>query len=128
MIDTGANFTTISWSSVEGTRLAKEKRRLHEAWVVQGAVGEFKPRMVVKLDKIIIGGVLLNKHEMLLMDFETLQVNANGKYPLIIAGIDLMGGRDFVLDFKNNALYIEPNDRGWFLRGNASRLYQPSEQ
>ena len=127
MIDTGANFTTISWNSLKGTRLAKEKRRLREEWVIQGAVGEFKPRMVVKLDKINIGGVGLFKHEMLLMDFEQLQVNGNGQYPLIIAGIDLMGGRDFVLDLKNDALYVEPTDRGWFLRGNASRLLQPTD-
>jgi len=49
MFDTGANFSTISWNSVEGTRLEKEKKRLREEWVVQGAIGEFKPRMVVKL-------------------------------------------------------------------------------
>lgn len=127
MIDTGANFTTISWSSLDGTRLAKEKKRLREEWVIQGAVGEFKPRMIVKLDKLNIGGVPLFKHELLLMDFEQLQVNGHGQYPLIIAGIDLMGGRDFVLDLKNDALYVEPSDRGWFLRGSASRLLQQSE-
>lgn len=116
MIDTGANFTTISWSSVDGTRLAKERKKLREEWVVQGAVGKFKPSMVIKLDKINIGGISLFKHEMLLVDFDEMQVNGNGQYPLIIAGIDLMGGRDFVLDLKNDALYVEPSDRGWFLR------------
>lgn len=127
MIDTGSNFTTISWNSVNGTRLGKEKKRLRDEWVVQGAVGEFKPSLVVKLDKIIIGGISLSKHEMLVMDFEELQVSGNGQYPLIIAGIDLMGGRDFVLDLKNDVIYLEPTDRGWFLRGNASRLMQPTE-
>jgi len=127
MFDTGANFTTISWSSVEGTKLAKEKKRLREEWVVQGAVGEFKPRMVVKLDKISIGGIPLLKHEMLLMDFDKMQVNGRGQYPMVIAGIDLIGGRDFVLDFQNDLVYVEPTDRGWNLRGNASRLLQSSQ-
>jgi len=128
MFDTGANFSTISWNSVEGTRLEKEKKRLREEWVVQGAIGEFKPRMVVKLDKVNIGGISLRKHEMLLMDFEKMQVNGRGQYPLIIAGIDLIGGRDFVLDFQNDVVYVEPKDRGWNLRGNASRLLQPTLQ
>ncbi|NNC38778.1 MAG: hypothetical protein EX271_02100 [Acidimicrobiales bacterium] len=127
LIDTGANFTTLSWNSVDGTRLEKEKKRLREQWVVQGAVGEFKPRIVVKLDKIIIGGVQLFKHELLLMDFEELQVNGKGQYPLVIAGVDLMGGRDFVLDFKNNVVYLEPSDRGWYVGGNASRLLDQYE-
>lgn len=125
VLDTGANFTTISWSSVKGTRLEKEKKRLREEWVVQGAIGEFKPRLVVKLDKLIVGGILLPKHELLLMDFDDFPVNGNGKYPLIIAGIDLMGGQDFVLDFKQDVLYVEPRGRKWNLRSKASRLTYP---
>lgn len=125
VLDTGANFTTISWSSVEGTRLEKEKKRLREEWTIQGAVGEFSPRLVVRLDKINIGGVVLPKHELLLMDLDDFPVNGNGKYPLIVAGIDLMGGQDFVLDFKEDKLYIKPRGRKWNLRAKASRMGHP---
>ena len=124
MIDTGSNFTTISWNSVEGSELGKEKERLRDEWMVQGAVGDFEPRMAVRLDEINIGGIRLLNHELLLMSFPELQVNGKGQYPLIIAGIDLMGGRDFVFDFKNDVLYVEPDEINQQLPRDESRLLQ----
>jgi len=122
VLDTGSNFTTINWVSVKGTSLEKEKTRLRDEWVVQGAVGEFKPSLVVKLDKLIVGGIELQKHELLLMDLDDFPVNGHGKFPLIIAGIDLMGGRDFVLDLKEKILFVEPSRKALSVRPNASRI------
>lgn len=116
LLDTGANFSAINWMSVKGTSISKERRRLREKWVIQGSVGAFKPRMLVRLEKTYIGGIRLRQHEFLVMDFEKFPVNNYGAYPLVIAGIDIFEGRDFTLDFDNKYLYIAPKSRDFTLR------------
>ncbi|PHR94294.1 MAG: hypothetical protein COA69_01480 [Robiginitomaculum sp.] len=107
LFDTGASFTAISWDIVESTKLGKEKRRLREEWVVQGAVGEFKPRIRVILKELVIGGVALKKHELLVMNFDNLPLSHYGKYPLVITGVDFLGEHDFVLDLDHGRLVLD---------------------
>ncbi len=106
MFDTGAEFTAISWNIVDGSRLGIEKKRLRKEWVVQGAVGDFKPRLRIMLDKFILDGLLFKKHEIIVMDFDKMPINGYGQYPLVITGVDMLGGHDFVLDLKNWDLYL----------------------
>ncbi len=108
LLDTGASFTTINWKSVKGIELGNYKHRLRTDWVVQGAVGTFKPSMRIRLNRLKVGGVRLRNHELLIMDFDKLPINAYGKHPLVITGVDLMAGRDFVLDFAGRQLLIAP--------------------
>lgn len=100
LFDMGASFTAISWDIVEGTPLRKEKKRLRDDWEVHGAVGVFKPRIRIIMERIDIGGMPLTAHEILVMNFEGLPINNQGKYPLVITGVDLLGGHDFVLDMQ----------------------------
>lgn len=122
MVDTGANFTTLNWVSVKGTVVEGYKRRLREKWVVQGAVGEFKPRTRVRIDKVEIGGLKFTKRDFVVMDYGELPVNGHGKYPLVIAGVDLMAGQDFVFDFKSNYLLIKPKTTFLNTRAGSSRI------
>ncbi len=111
LLDTGSSFSAINWMSVSGTKISKERRRLREEWLIQGAVGTFKPRLRIILEQTRIGGVEYRYHNFLVMNFDNLPVNNYGEYPLVIAGIDIMEGRDFTLDFINNTLYIAPKPR-----------------
>jgi len=125
LVDTGSNFSAINWMSVKGTAISKERRRLREEWVIQGSIGEFKPRMRVRLEQTHIGGIKLKQHEFLVMNFDDFPVNKYGAYPLVIAGIDLFGGRDFTLDLVNNDLYVAPKSGKITLKNNyrgATRL------
>ncbi len=122
LLDTGSNFSAINWMSVKGTRIAKERRRLREEWIVQGSIGTFKPRIRVKLAQALIGGIRLKNHEFLIMNFDNFPVNNFGKYPLVIAGVDLFEGRDFVLDFPNKRLYLARKRHNIEVKPNASRL------
>lgn len=124
LLDTGSNFTAINWLSVKGTKIAKERRRLREEWVVQGSIDSFKPRMRIRIKELDIGGVKLDRHEFLLMDFENFPINNYGKYPLVIAGIDLFDGRDFILDFVEDAVYLapEPENTKVIIGGQPSRI------
>jgi len=124
LLDTGSNFSAINWMSVGGNTIAKERRRLREEWVIQGSIGKFKPRMRVKLKQTYIGGVKLRGHEFIVMNFDGFPVNDYGKYPLVIAGIDLFEGRDFVLDFPGKNLYLAKKSRGITVRPNATRIKQ----
>lgn len=124
LLDTGSNFSAINWMSVKGTNLAKERRRLREEWVVQGSIGTFKPRIRVKLEQTFIGGVRLKNHEFLVMNFDNFPVNNYGKYPLVIAGVDLFEGRDFVLDFPGKRLYLARKRHNIEVKPNTSRLKQ----
>ncbi len=108
MLDTGANFTSFNWKSVQGTAVEKELKHLRENWIVKGSVGEFKPQKVVRFDLVTIGRIRLKNHRFLMMNFDNLPINNNGKYPLAIAGTDVLGGRDFILDFPNRHLYLAP--------------------
>ncbi len=112
LVDTGAGFTAMNWRIVQNTTLAKTKRRLREDWVVQGAVGEFKPRVRVTLDKLVLGGFMFGKRDLVLVDFNKMPVNNYGAYPLVVCGIDILGGNDFVLDLKNNNLYLKTRYKG----------------
>ncbi len=122
LLDSGSNFSAINWLSVKGTSISKERRRLREEWVIQGSIGTFKPRIRVKLEQTYIGGVRLYNHEFLVMNFDNFPVNNYGKYPLVIAGIDLFEGRDFVLDFPNKHLYLAKKSRNIAVTPNASRI------
>lgn len=122
MVDTGANFTTLNWASVKGTVIEGNKRRLREKWVIEGAVGEFIPRSKIRVDKAEIGGVKFKNWDMLVMDFGALPINGHGKYPLVITGVDLMAGQDFVFDFKNKILLIRPKTDFVNTRPSGSRI------
>ncbi len=125
LLDTGSNFSAINWVSVKGTNISKERRRLREKWIIQGSIGEFKPRVRIRLEQTVIGGVRLKNHEFIIMNFDNFPVNNYGKYPLVIAGIDLFEGRDFVLDFPEKNLYIARKPRNISVRPNATRI-QPN--
>ena len=116
MFDTGSNFTALNWKSVKGTPVAKERKLLKQKWQINGAVGEFKPKRYVRMDRVYIGGLALDMHLFLMMDFENLPLNNYGKYPFAIAGIDILRGRDFILDFPHRKLYIDTKNK----RGNSS--------
>ena len=108
MLDTGANFTTLNWESVKGTTIEKHKRRLREDWVIQGAIGKFSPKSHIKLDSLIIAGRKYKNYSLVVMDFDDLPINEYGKYPLVITGVNLMSGQDFILDLKSRKLLIKP--------------------
>lgn len=108
LFDTGSSFTAISWDIVDGTpALAREKKRLREAWTIQGAVGKFNPRTAIEFDGLLVGGVELKKHKLIVMNFDKLPINNYGKYPLVIAGIGFIGEHDFVLDLKTGQLILD---------------------
>jgi predicted aspartyl protease len=113
MIDTGASFTAISWQTIKGTKVADQRQKLRDAWVIGGAIGEFSPKIRIKMDQFGVGGRQYDHHELLVMDFDSLPITDGGKYPLLIAGIDLFGGRDFVFDFPDKALYLAPTKEEW---------------
>jgi len=122
LLDTGSNFSAINWMSVSDTSISKERRRLREEWIIQGSIGEFKPRMRVLLAETHIGGMKLKQHEFLVMNFDNFPVNKYGAYPLVIAGIDIFDGRDFTLDFINKDLYIAPKPRNLRIGMRSSRI------
>ena len=45
------------------------------------------------------------------MNFESLPINKYGKYPLVIAGIDVFQNRDFILDIPGKRLYLGPKPK-----------------
>ena len=117
MFDTGSGFTALSWNIVEGGKLGKEKRRLKEEWVVQGAVGDFKPTMRIVLDKFIVDGLIFRRQTLLVMDFDKLPINGYGQYPMVIVGVDVLGDYDFILDLKEWKLYLDAPLRAEGKRG-----------
>lgn len=106
LLDTGSGFTAMSWNSLQGTNMDEYRERLHEAWLVEGAVGSFAPKMNVQLKDVKFGGRRYKKHNFILMDFDELPFTNDGSLPLIIAGIDLFDQDDFVFDFARKWVYF----------------------
>lgn len=107
LVDTGASFTLMDWDVIKGTQYYKERKRLHNEWVIQGAVDTFKPRRKILLERFNFGGLILKNHEVLLADMDELPINDYGKYPMLIVGIDAIKGRNFILDLQQNALLVQ---------------------
>ncbi len=107
MLDTGAGFSAISWDIVEGTKLGKEKKRLREKWVIQGAIGEFKPALRFVMRNMIVGGLEFGKRDLVVLNFDQLPINGYGKYPLAVVGVDLFAGHDFILDLNKGDVLID---------------------
>lgn len=122
LIDSGAGFTMLNWKSLNSKYSDIEKVRLREEWVVQGAIGEFVPTSQVIVKNLKIDGLEIDRQNVLILDFDKFPVNGYGKYPLMVMGIDVFGGRDFVLDFQTNQLLMEPRHMNVNLRARASRV------
>ena len=85
-MDTGAQFNMMNWNINRFPKLRTIKRKLRRNWVLQGAVGSFKPVSRIKAENARAGQKFWPESEFLVFDFESLNVLGIDGKPFVIAG------------------------------------------
>lgn len=106
VLDTGASFTAANWTTYKDWRLRTIRRRLEDDWRAQGAVGEFQPRATAIFERLTIGDRLWAPAEVVLVDLNMLRALERPDAELVIAGLDLFGGRDMLIDPLAGRFYV----------------------
>lgn len=108
MLDTGAEFSAMNWSSASFAQAKPIRKRLRKEWELQGAVGTFDPTAKVIMDRIRSGQKFWDNKSFIIMDFKSLGVLGVADEPFIIAGMNFFSEEEFFLDFQRNLLAIKP--------------------
>lgn len=108
MLDTGAEFSAMNWSAASYAQAKPIKKRLRKEWELQGAVGVFRPRAKVMLERIRGGQIYWDDKEFLVMDFDSLDILGIDNKPFIIAGMNLFAKETIFIDFDRDFLTIIP--------------------
>ena len=108
LFDTGAEFSVMNWKAARYSQVRHLRKKMREAWELQGAVGIFNPTTTVKLGRIRSGQVFWEDKNFVVIDFTSLDVLGIEDKPFIIAGMNLFDGESFFVDFDRNFIAIIP--------------------
>lgn len=109
LIDTGADFSVMNWPAAQlKADLGDVYSSLRDDWEVAGAVGEFRPRISLTVDRFIMGEHEWRTPKFLVFDFNSLTDILGEGEPMVIAGSNLFADRRFAFDFGNNELLVDP--------------------
>ena len=108
LLDTGAEDNMMNWSISQYPQLKRARKKLYEKWVVEGAVGSFDPRYIVKTRNIRSGQKFWDESEFLVVDFDGLDILGVKEQPFLIAGSPLLAEQTFYIDFAENFMRFKP--------------------
>ena len=108
LFDTGAEFSVMNWKAARYSQVRHLRKKMREAWELQGAVGIFNPTTTVKLGSIRSGQVFWEDKNFVVLDFTSLDVLGIEDKPFIIAGMNLFEGESFFVDFDRNFIAVIP--------------------
>jgi len=111
LVDTGAEFNAMNWSSASFSQAKYVKKRLREGWELQGAVGTFEPVAKVNMELVRSGQKFWRDKDFIIMDFNSLDVLGTTDEPFIIAGMKLFSDDTLFMDFERNYIAMEPKKR-----------------
>lgn len=128
LIDTGADFSAMNWAAgVKIKELRTHRETLRNNWVVNGAIGEFKPRATVRIGRFSMGEHLWEGPLFFVFDFEALDVIGAAEDALIVAGAPLFQDRRYVIDLGRDRLFIDPSTGPDIDKGPAVRIIPSNE-
>lgn len=110
LLDTGSEFSALNWEAANYSQLRQIRRKLRDAWELQGAVGLFKPTTRVKMERVRSGQVFWTNKEFVVIDFESLEVLGINDQPFMIAGMNLFADDTVFIDFNRDFLAIIPDE------------------
>jgi len=109
MLDTGAEFSVMNWPAASYSQIKHLRKKLREEWLLQGAVGIFRPTTKIRLEGIRGGQIFWTKKEFVVLDFESLDILGIENQPFIIAGMNLFANEALFIDFERNFLSLVPD-------------------
>ena len=108
LLDTGAEYSIMNWHSASYPEMKRRRKRLKEDWDIQGAVGEFSPKIRIRVSQIRSGQKRWFNKDFIVMDLDSLDVLGMRDEPYAIAGANLFAGETMVIDFERNYIAYQP--------------------
>lgn len=108
LLDTGAEISVVNWNEETYPVLKQARKRLQEYWQIQGAIGEFRPRMQVNLQGFSAGTIHWVDKLFMAMKLDNLGVLGVGQENMIVAGVNLLDHDEVFIDFENDVLAMKP--------------------
>ena len=113
LLDIGSEFNLVNWPAIRHPRIWTTRRRLKEEWEISGAIGKFDPKVKVKLKDFRSGQKFWDTQNFLILSLESLDVLGVNDQPFMIAGVDMIAGGTFWLDFKAEQIAFKPLEDSW---------------
>lgn len=108
LLDTGAEFSIMNWHTASYPEMKRRRKRMREDWKIQGAVGEFSPKIKIRVSQLRSGQKRWYNKEFIVMDFDSLDVLGMRDEPYAIAGANLFAEETMVIDFERNYIAYQP--------------------
>ncbi len=111
LIDTGSELSIINWPLASlDPQMKKVRRQIRDKINFEGAIDSFPLKMRTVFFDVKLGDKSWPEIPVFIMDFDTLTPIAPADKPLMIAGVDLFTSSTFAFDFKDNMIYVRPED------------------
>jgi len=108
LLDTGSELNLINWNATIVPELNRLEKRLRMNWKIQGATGNFDPAVRIGVTSMKAGQMRWKNHEFIVMNFDHLDsIGFEGK-PLVVAGMPVLAGQRFFVDFEQRTIWFEP--------------------
>ncbi len=108
LLDTGSDINVINWESGRSVRQIRDlRRRLHDDWEYQGAVGKFDPIARVSVKNMRAGQKIWDQQEFFIMNTDSLEVMGVKTIPFAITGAPILQQQSFVMNFSQNELWLK---------------------
>ncbi len=108
LLDTGSEENLMNWNVSMFPQLRRARKKMREKWMIEGAVGVFKPQHLVKAENIRSGQKYWRRSEFVVMEFDGLDILGIKDQPFLIAGSALFVDQTFYLDFAENIIRFKP--------------------
>ncbi|MDB2437179.1 retroviral-like aspartic protease family protein [Hellea sp.] len=111
LVDTGAEFNAMNWSSASFSQAKPIRKRLRKDWELQGAIGTFEPIAILNMELVRGGQRFWKDKDFIIMDFKSLDILGVSDEPFVIAGMKLFADETLFIDFERNYMAIKPATR-----------------
>jgi predicted aspartyl protease len=108
LLDTGAEFSIMNWHTASYPEMKRRRKRMKEDWKIQGAVGEFSPKIKVRVTQLRSGQKRWFNKDFIVMDLDNLDILGMRDAPYAIAGANLFADETMVIDFERNYIAYQP--------------------
>lgn len=111
LFDTGAEYNVMNWNFKNIGQLRLRRRSMKKQWEHNGALGEFEPIGLAKIDGIKSRNYTWPQQTFSVFDIKSFEAIGLKDKPLMIAGMPFFDNRSLFIDFHNDDLWLNLVDR-----------------
>lgn len=125
LFDTGAEYNVMNWNFKTIWQLSIRRRSMKKQWEHSGALGEFEPIGLAKIEGIHSRQYTWPQQTFSVFDIKSFETIGLKDKPLMIAGMPFFENRSLFVDFFNNYLWVKSGDGG--LQKAETRVSKPGQ-